>query len=330
MARRMNKRGPRAAAKPAKTTRRGGKAAPKRAAKKATTRTRVNRAQPATRATPSKRPPTAAPPLPPAKRRLIVFHVDAFTNRPFHGNGAGVIVLDRWIDADLMQSIAAEHNLAETAFLAPMKRDAGACFGIRWFSPAMEIDLCGHATIAGAHVLWRHLGLPGDRIVFESASGPLPVRRRGEWIELDFPARPGERVNETRRLARALGREPVEVLKSRDYLAVFENKRDVHELTPDFAAIRDLDCLGVIVTAPGAGHDFVSRFFVPRAGIDEDPATGSSHCTLVPYWAARLGKRLLTAHQVSRRGGEFRCEHRGDRVGIAGRAVTYMEGTLSL
>jgi PhzF family phenazine biosynthesis protein len=266
----------------------------------------------------------------PIGRRLVLFQVDAFTNRPFHGNAAGVVVLDHWLDSEVMQRIAEENNLAETAFIAPVTRDGVARFGIRWFSPTMEIDLCGHATVASAHVLWEHLRLTGSKIVFESRSGPLPVTREGEWIELDFPARPGEPVQETRRLARALGREPAEVFKARDYLAVFDNKRDVHEVAPDFAAVRDLDCLGVIVTAPGAGHDFVSRFFVPRAGNDEDPATGSSHCTLVPYWARRLGKRRLTSHQVSRRGGEFRCEDRGDRVGIAGRAVTYMEGTIAV
>lgn len=284
------------------------------------------------RAAKAKTPRAGKPtPRPTPRQRLVLFHVDAFTNRPFHGNAAGVLVLDQWLDDGVMQQIAAENNLAETAFIAPVKaRDGTARFGIRWFSPAMEIDLCGHATIASAHVLWQHLGLKGNRIAFESKSGPLPVARRGEWIELDFPARPGDPVTDTRRLARALGREPVEVFKSRDYLAVFDNKRDVHEMTPDFAAVRDLDAFGVIVTAPGAGHDFVSRFFVPKAGIDEDPATGSSHCTLVPYWSKRLGKKCVTGHQVSKRGGEFKCEHRGDRVSIAGRAVTYMEGTIAV
>lgn len=294
-------------------------------------------AKPKRRATPRAKKAKAARAGKPVARaaapaqRLVLFHVDAFTNRPFHGNGAGVVVLDRWLDAGVMQQIAAENNLAETAFIAPQKGGDGAArFGIRWFSPTIEVDLCGHATIASAHVLWNHLGFKGRRIVFECGNGPLPVSREGEWIELDFPARPGEAVKDTRRLARALGCEPVEVYKARDYLAVFDNKRDVHELTPDFAAIRELDAFGVIVTAPGAGHDFVSRFFVPKAGIDEDPATGSSHCTLVPYWSRRLGKKSLTGHQVSRRGGEFKCEHRGDRVGIAGRAVTYMEGTIAV
>lgn len=274
----------------------------------------------------------AGKPVPrPPSRRLVVFHVDAFTNRPFHGNGAGVIVLDQWLDSAVMQQIAAENGLAGTAFLAPVRgAHGGARFGIRWFSPGMEIDLSGHATVAAAHVLWNHLRLKGTKVIFESASGPLPVARRGEWIELDFPSRPGTPVNETRRLARALGREPVEVYKARDYLAVFDNKRDVHEMTPDFPALRDLDCLGVIATAPGAGHDFVSRFFAPRAGVDEDPATGSSHCTLVPYWSKRLGRRALSSHQVSKRGGEFKCEDRGERVAIAGRAVTYMEGTIAV
>lgn len=327
MAKRSKKRSSRAAkaSKPERRTRGTKKALAKKHPVKKPMR------RPASRQTKVKRSRRPEEVSTVASRRLVVFHVDAFTNRPFHGNGAGVIVLDQWLDADVMQNIAAENNLAETAFLAPMKgRDGSACFGIRWFSPTIEIDLCGHASIASAHVLWRHLGLGGTKIVFESKSGPLPVVRRGEWIELDFPARPGKPVNETRRLARALGREPVEVYKARDYLAVFDNKRDVHEMIPDFMALRDLDCLGVIVTAPGAGHDFVSRFFAPRAGIDEDPATGSSHCTLVPYWSRRLGKKALTSHQVSKRGGEFKCEDRGDRVGIAGRAVTYMEGTIAV
>lgn len=316
-----------------KKSKKSGHAATKRRARTS----RPAKSKPQDRKRKGHTPPAAKPASMPtaprrsaASQRLVLFQVDAFTNRPFHGNAAGVVVLDHWLDAEVMQAIAAENNVAETAFIAPVKRESGARFGIRWFSPAMEIDLCGHATIASAHVLWEHLKFKGSKIVFESASGPLPVARRGEWIELDFPSRPGALVNETRRLARALGREPIEVYKARDYLAVFDNKRDIHEMTPDFAAIRDLDCLGVIVTAPGSGHDFVSRFFAPRAGIDEDPATGSSHCTLVPYWSERLGKKHLTGHQVSRRSGEFKCEHRGDRVGIAGRAVTFMEATISI
>lgn len=312
----------------------------KRPAKKTAKNPRLRRAP----AKPKKKAPARAatakrkaraekpgPPRPAPRQRLVLFHVDAFTSRPFHGNPAGVLVLDQWLDDRVMQQVAAENNLSETAFVAPVKgRDGAACFGIRWFSPTIEIDLCGHATIASAHVLWEHLGLKGNRIVFESKSGPLPVARRGEWIELDFPSRPGDPVKDTRRLARALGREPVEVFRARDYLAVFDNKRDVHELTPDIAALRDLDAFGVIVTAPGAGHDYVCRFFVPKGGIDEDPATGSTHCTLVPYWSKRLGKRTLTAHQVSKRGGEFKCEDRGGRIAIAGRAVTYMEGTIAV
>lgn len=273
----------------------------------------------------------AAPPRP-SPRRLVMFHVDAFTNRPFHGNPAGVVVLDRWLDRQVMQTIASENNLAETAFIAPVPHaDGTARFGIRWFSPMVEIDLCGHATIACAHVLWEHLRLKGSKIVFESMSGLLPVRRdSGGWIELDFPARPGEPVNEADRLARILGREPVEVYKSRDYLAVFDSRRDISEIDPDFDALRELDCLGVIATAPGVGHDYVIRFFAPRAGVNEDPATGSAHCTLVPYWSRRLGRRTLSCRQMSKRGGEFKCEDRGDRVAIAGRAVTYLQGTISV
>ncbi len=320
MVKKKSKKSGRAAAKRREKTSRPAKSKPQDRKRKGHTRPA---AKPASKPT---APRKAAP-----SQRLVLFHVDAFTNRPFHGNAAGVVVLDQWLGDGVMQQVAGENNLAATAFIAPVKgRDGAARFGIRWFSPTIEIDLCGHATIASAHVLWEHLQHRGDRIIFESRIGPIPVVRKGEWIELNFPSRPGEPVSDTRGLARALGREPVEVFKARDFLAVFDNKRDVHEMTPDFALLRDLDSFGVIVTAPGAGHDFVSRFFAPRAGIEEDPATGSSHCTLVPYWSERLGKKHVTGHQVSKRGGEFKCEHRGDRVAIAGGAVTYMEGTIAV
>lgn len=260
---------------------------------------------------------------------LPCFHVDAFTRRPFHGNPAAVVLLERrWLPDDLMQLIAAENNLAETAFVLGSPK--ASKLKIRWFTPTVEVDLCGHATVAAAHVLWTHAGNRAPRVVFSSRSGNLPVMRSrdagGEVITLDFPSRPAKRVRVSDALCAALGRAPAEVWQARDTLAVFENKRDIHELAPDMARLAALDTFGVIVTAPGAGHDFVSRFFAPKQGIPEDPVTGSAHCTLVPYWADRLGKNVLRAHQVSHRARELFCELRGDRVMIGGHAVTYSEG----
>lgn len=255
--------------------------------------------------------------------------VHAFTRRAFHGNPAAVVLLgSSKLDSDTMQRIAAENKLSETAFVT--SRPARGQYSIRWFTPATEVDLCGHATLAAAHTLWNHSGEKRKSITFHSASGKLPVEKRGDMIVLDFPARPARRTGPSRHLSSALGREPSEVYQlagaGSTILAVFENKRDVHELAPDFAELRELDAPAVIVTAPGAGHDFVCRFFAPSKGIDEDPVTGSAHCTLIPYWASRLGRSVLTSHQVSKRGGELYCELVGSRVRIAGHAVTFSHG----
>ena len=261
-------------------------------------------------------------------RALPIYQVDVFTSRLFHGNPAAVVPLESWLPDATLQAIAAENNLAETAFFVKDKaKGSTPRYHLRWFTPTIEVDLCGHATIASAHVLWEHMGLKGSAVAFKSKGGELGVSRRGDLIELDFPARAGSPVRVTDKICAAMGSEPAEAYKARDLLLVFENRRQVYELTPDPAAVAALDCFGVIATAPGSGHDFVSRFFVPRAGINEDPATGSSHCTLVPYWAGRLKKRAVTGHQVSSRGGEMFCELRGKRVAIGGRAVTYMKGT---
>jgi len=266
---------------------------------------------------------------------IPVIIVDAFTRHPFGGNPAAVCPLEAWLPDAQMQAIAAEHNLAETAFV--VREPAGLNgedrgWRIRWFTPRVEVDLCGHATLAAAHVLTRHLGEPETTIVFHSRSGPLPVRFAGDTLVLDFPARPAARCEVPAALREGLGVNPLEVLKSRDFLVVLESEDEVRALAPDFAQLARVDCLGVIVTAPGrreGGFDFVSRFFAPRAGIDEDPVTGSAHCTLTPYWAARLKKKELHARQVSRRGGELFCTNAGDRVFIAGHAVTYLTGTAS-
>jgi len=256
--------------------------------------------------------------------RIRYYQVDAFTDHVFGGNPAGVCLLTDWLPDQVLQSIAAENNLAETAFV--VQRDS--CFDLRWFTPELEIDLCGHATLASAHVIFRHLGYRASDIRFQTRSGILTVSREGERLTLDFPARPPVPCDAPPDLSAGLGATPVTVGKARDYLAVFESEVAVRNLQPDMAALMRLDSLGVIATAPGKDCDFVSRFFAPRAGVPEDPVTGSAHCTLIPYWAERLGRTKLHARQVSQRGGELFCEHRDDRVGIGGHAVTYSSGFL--
>ncbi len=264
--------------------------------------------------------------------QLPFYQVDSFTRRAFHGNPAGVVPLESWLPDERMQQIASEANLSETAFVV---RSGGTSNGkadyhIRWFTPSVEVDLCGHATLAAAHVLWHHVGERAHRIAFQSRSGPLPVERDGDLTILDFPSRPGDPIPVTDELAAAFGRRPIEAFKSRDIMAVFENKRDVHEMAPDMARVAAFDAVCLIATAPGAGHDFVSRVFAPRVGIPEDPVTGSAHCTLAPYWAKKLRKPKVTGHQVSKRGGELFCEVVGDRVRIGGHCVMYLEGRICL
>jgi PhzF family phenazine biosynthesis protein len=258
--------------------------------------------------------------------KIAYYEVSAFTTNPFGGNPAGVCPLADWPPVTTLQSIAANNNLAETAFTVPR----GGEFDLRWFTPTIEIDLCGHATLAAAYVLFNERSVGGSELRFHTQSGVLSVTRAGEILTLNFPSRAPTPGANPEGLLRGLGAQPKEVLKARDFLAVYENEAQVRALKPDFAALKTLDCLGIIATAPGTDCDFVSRFFAPAAGIDEDPATGSSHCTLIPYWAARLGKQKLLARQVSQRGGEFHCEAAGDRVRIGGKAVLYLRGELHL
>ena len=257
--------------------------------------------------------------------KLQIFQVDAFTREAFHGNPAAVVPLEEWLSAEMMLNIAAENNLAETAFFVRK----GDRFELTWFTPEIEIDLCGHATLASAYVIWNELGFEGDEIAFDTPkSGTLAVTREGELMTLDFPSRPAEETDIPEGLADALGATPEKVLKSRDYLAVYDTESEVLALRPDFRAISELGVHAVIATAPGDQSDFVSRFFAPSVGVDEDPVTGSAHCTLIPYWAEQLGKDQLYARQVSKRGGELFCELRGDRVRIAGNAVLYLKGEI--
>ena len=258
--------------------------------------------------------------------KIPLYQVDAFTSKVFGGNPAAVCPLEEWLSDELMQAIAAENNLSETAFFVR----EGDGFRLRWFTPVMEVDLCGHATLASAHVLFHHLRYRRGPIHFYTLSGLLEVGRDGSLLCMDFPARAPSSVQAPQPLLDGLGRIPAGVFKARDYMAVFEREEDVRAIQPNLSALMELDCLGIIATAPGRNVDFVSRFFAPRAGIPEDPVTGSAHTMLVPYWAQRLGKKSLHALQVSKRGGELFCEHRGERVSIAGGAVTYAVGTIYL
>lgn len=256
--------------------------------------------------------------------KIPVFVVDAFAQRPFEGNPAAICPLEEWLPDELMQSIAAENNLSETAFIVATT-DA---YEIRWFTPMIEVDLCGHATLAAAHVLARHLGYGETTMRFDSRSGQLFVSVTGGLLILDLPARPPQPCDLPPQMEKALGARPVEVLKARDYLAVFESEQEVRDLAPDFVLLSELACLGTIVTAKGNECDFVSRFFAPRAGIDEDPVTGSAYCTLIPYWAEKLQQPRLYSHQVSRRGGELFCQNIGESVKVGGHAVTFMRGMI--
>jgi PhzF family phenazine biosynthesis protein len=256
--------------------------------------------------------------------KIPCFKVDAFTGEIFHGNPAAVCPLEKWLPTATLQNIATENNLSETAFVVPRGNE----FELRWFTPTMEVDLCGHATLASAFVLFTEQRFFGDEIRFHSLSGILSVTREDEILTLDFPSRPPQTCDAPEALVRGLGRMPVEVFKARDFVAVFESADDVKNLRPDFAVLKTLDCLGIIATAKGDDCDFVSRFFAPAAGIDEDPVTGSAHCTLIPFWAGKLKKNKMFARQISRRGGELFCELASDRVRIGGKARLFMRGEI--
>jgi predicted PhzF superfamily epimerase YddE/YHI9 len=259
--------------------------------------------------------------------KLPYYHVDAFTDKLFRGNPAGICILPSgWLPEQVMQKISSENNLSETAFIV----EDGEDFGLRWFTPAVEVDLCGHATIAAAHVLFNEIGHKQNPIKFKTKSGIVSVERREKTLVLDFPSRPPVKCSTPLGPARILGKKPAEVWKSRDYLFVFNEEEDIQNMTPDFDSMKNWECLGVIVTAPGKTADFVSRFFAPRAGVNEDPVTGSAHSTLIPYWAKRLQKSSLKALQLSDRGGELFCQEAGQRVKIGGKAITFCKGEIDL
>lgn len=260
--------------------------------------------------------------------KLTIYQVDAFADKIFSGNPAAVIPLDTWIDDLLMQQIAEENNLAETVFFVP--KDDG--FHIRWFTPELEIDLCGHATLAAAFVLFELLEYKKDTIIFYSQSGLLKVHRDGAYIALDFPSWKPERLMDyPQEVIKGLGlTEHLGVYKNRDYIVELETEKDVLAVKPDFSLLNQVDVIGVIITAPGNTCDFVSRFFAPNCGVPEDPVTGSAHSQLIPFWAEKLDKHKMHAKQLSKRGGELWCEQKKDRVIIKGKAVFYMKGEITI
>lgn len=258
--------------------------------------------------------------------KLKQYQVDAFATRVFEGNPAAICPLTEWLDAELMQAIAAENNLAETAFFVPNENG----FDLRWFTPAHEVDLCGHATLAAAHVIFDILGYDKQRIVFSTRSGDLFVTKKNNRLEMDFPALKITRREISAQFIIALGQAPLELWAGDDYLAVFKTENDIRHLKPNQMLLNELDLRGMIVTAVGEQFDFVSRFFAPKYGIPEDPVTGSAHCALAPYWAQRLNKTVLNARQISKRGGNVDCEVKGDRVFLSGNAITFMAAEITL
>jgi PhzF family phenazine biosynthesis protein len=260
--------------------------------------------------------------------RIPIFQIDAFTNHRFGGNPAAVMPLESFLDDGVLQAVAAENNLSETAFLVPESGD----YRLRWFTPMTEVPLCGHATLASAAVVMERLEPGRDKVIFHSASGPLTVKRARAGYVMNFPARPSEPVTTPQGMADALGVPPIAVFANQfNYMALLESAQVLRELAPDMASVARLDRPGVIVTAEGnGGYDFISRYFAPAKGIPEDPVTGAAHCMLAPYWAQRLGKSELRAYQASRRGGEIACHVAGDRIELEGTCVFYLEGEVEI
>jgi PhzF family phenazine biosynthesis protein len=260
--------------------------------------------------------------------KRTLYQVDAFASEVFKGNPAAVCICDQWPDNKLMQQVANENNLSETAFAVPVQD----WYEIRWFTPEMEVELCGHATLATAHVLFNHLDHPGELIRFDSVhSGTLNVKKRGEMLTLDFPADSMEEMVVPELIVTALQTPPLKAFRCKtDFMFVYASQSEIEQMDPDFGLLAQVGGRGVMVTALGNDVDFVSRFFAPQTGINEDPVTGSAHTALTPYWSRMLGKKELTARQLSARGGELMCEEKGDRVHISGHAITYMIGEINL
>ena len=258
---------------------------------------------------------------------MKIYQIDAFTDQLFGGNYAAVCPLNKWLDDEIMQNIAIENNYPETAFFIPDDNN----FHLRWFTPAYEVDLCGHATLASAHMIFNHTDYDRNEIIFNSKSGKLTVtKQENGWLQMNFPALDLTPISASETLIEGLGATPVEVYNSMDILAVFKTEAEVAALNPNFRLLKTIDTRGIIATAKGDKVDFISRFFAPAAGVDEDPVTGSAHSQLTPYWSNKLKKNKLDARQISKRGGELRCEMKGNRVLISGQAVTYLIGEIMI
>ena len=257
---------------------------------------------------------------------LTLYQIDAFANRVFEGNPAAICALDDWLPDELMQSIAAENNLSETAYF--IKTSNG--YHIRWFTPTHEVDLCGHATLASAYVIFNILGYEKKEIIFESKSGLLKVTQNNDWLEMDFPSQAPVQCPVPEQILSAFNEKPIASLKSEDYIVVFENEESILNASPDLVTLSELDLRGIAITAKSKEYDFVSRFFAPNYGINEDPVTGSAFSQLIPYWSRKFNKKSLSAKQVSKRGGEVKCVELGDRVKISGKAVKYMTATIEV
>lgn len=258
--------------------------------------------------------------------KLPLYQIDAFANKPFTGNPAAICPLDKWLPDDLMQSIATENNLSETAFFVKINES----YSIRWFTPAHEVDLCGHATLASAYVIFNILKHEENNIVFESKSGLLEVKQNNDWLEMNFPSQPATKCTVPEIVKEAFNEEPIECLQSEDYVLVFKNEKSILSANPNMSLLSELDLRGVIITSRSNQYDFVSRFFAPKYGINEDPVTGSSFTQLIPYWSKKLNKQTLNAKQISKRGGVVKCVDLKERVQISGQAVKYMDAIIEI
>jgi len=263
--------------------------------------------------------------------KINIYQIDAFTDKLFSGNPAAVCPLENWLADEILQNIAIENNLAETAFFVPLSKNR---YHLRWFTPEIEMDLCGHATLASAFVIFNELGNNNNEILFDTQSGLLTVKKIRDYLELDFPSRPPKKADLPKIIRDGLNIQPKEIWKARDYLLIYDSQEDIKRIQPNIAILNQININpgGIIVSALGDSKnvDFVSRLFTPQATVFEDPVTGSAHCTLIPFWAERLNKTKLRALQISQRGGELICQLNNDRVAIRGKAVKYLEGTIQL
>ncbi|MEK8021140.1 MAG: PhzF family phenazine biosynthesis protein [Candidatus Parabeggiatoa sp.] len=257
---------------------------------------------------------------------LPLYQIDAFASKAFEGNPAAVCPLNEWLPDEIMQSIAEENNLSETAFFIP----TGNRFHIRWFTPTTEVDLCGHATLATAYVLFNLLGHQSDKLEFDSKSGRLIVTKENQWLVMNFPAQPPVLCDIPTEIIKAFDIPPIECLRSEDFIVVFEREMDIESAKPDFEQLKKLDLRGVVITAKSSRYDFITRFFAPKYGIPEDPVTGSAYTQLAPYWTAKMGRKRFNVKQISSRGGELSCEQVDDRVLIFGKAIQYLVGKINI